>query len=120
LNKKHIVNHNDLYDIPDNNELVSIKPYDNKNVIVKISNHDKQYKSGWARIAPFLLSKSRNIISKMIEPYKNICVRCHTDSMLLSKQPKDIKLGNNIGELVFEYHCKSLEVLNCNSVIEYD
>jgi hypothetical protein len=119
LIKKHVLDNNEIYDIPDDNELVSIKPYNNKKIILKISNYDKQYKSGWARIAPFLLSKSRNLISKMIEPYKNICVRCHTDSMLLSEEPKNIKLGDNIGDLVFESYCEKLEVLNCNSVIEY-
>ena len=43
----------------------------------------------------------------------------NTDSMLLSEEPKNIKLGDNIGDLVFESYCEKLEVLNCNSVIEY-
>jgi len=61
-----------------------------------------QFKLGWARIGPFLLAKGRTKISKLIEPYQDLCIRCHTDSMHLLEQPTDIKTGNNIGDLAFE------------------
>ena len=61
-----------------------------------------QYKSGWARIAPFLLAKGRSKISSLIEPYQDICIRCHTDSMNLMEQPPNIVLGDKIGDLVYE------------------
>jgi hypothetical protein len=61
-----------------------------------------QYRTGWARICPFLLAKGRTTISKLIEPYQDICIRTHTDSMNLITQPDDIVLGSKIGDLCFE------------------
>jgi hypothetical protein len=57
------------------------------------------------------------VISKIIEPYKLICVRSHTDSMLLTEEPVGLKTGNNIGEIAYEGYSDNCEVLNSMRVI---
>ena len=100
--KKIHNNNNETYIIPDDCILHEIKPLNDNMTTFKVSKMQSQYKSGFARMAPFLLAKGRTKISKIIEPYKNICVRCHTDSMNLIELPTDIKLGDQLGDLVYE------------------
>jgi len=104
------------YVIPDDYDLTEIKPYDDNNTHIGITNNDKQFKLGFGRIKPFLISKGRSMISKIIEPYNNNLVRtnepniynivkivrCHTDGFLLTHKPIDLSIGNNIGELKYE------------------
>ena len=64
---------------------------------------DKLFESDWARIKPFLVSKGRYMISKVIEKNLDNCVQCHTDGIILKSliEPTQ-KLGNDIGDLKFE------------------
>lgn len=100
--KKHINDNSNPIVISDTDILHGIKPFNDHKTIFEVSKMTSQYKSGWARIAPFLLAKGRVKISSLIEPYQDICIRCHTDSMNLIEQPPDIKLGDKIGDLVYE------------------
>ena len=58
-NKKTINNNDDVYIIPDNCELDAFKPFDDDNTLIEVFNNDHQYKMGFARICPFLISKGR-------------------------------------------------------------
>ena len=100
--KKRINDNSNPIVISDTDILHGIKPFNDHKTIFEVSKMTSQYKSGWARIAPFLLAKGRAKISSLIEPYQDICIRCHTDSMNLMIQPSDIKLGDKIGDLVYE------------------
>ena len=100
--KKRINDNNDPIVISDTDILHGIKPFNDHKTIFEVSKMTSQYKSGWARIAPFLLAKGRVKISTLIEPYQEICIRCHTDSMNLMEQPPNIVLGDKIGDLVYE------------------
>ena len=103
INKHNISNNLDRdYIIPDDTELIEIKPYDDNTTHIGITNNDKQFKLGFGRIKPFLISKGRSMISKITEPYVENLVRCHTDGFLLTEKPTDLKIGNNIGELKYE------------------
>ena len=100
--KKHINDNNHAFVMSDKALLHGIKPFNEFKTIFEVSKTTSQYRSGWARLCPFLLAKGRVKISKLIEPYKEICIRCHTDSMNLIEQPKDIVLGSKLGDLVYE------------------
>jgi hypothetical protein len=91
--KKNInPNVDDVFDIPDDCR-PTFKPFDDNNTIIKYCYYDKIYKYGWARIMPFILAKGRCIISKVIEPYHDIAIRCHTDGVLFKEEPVGIKYG---------------------------
>jgi hypothetical protein len=57
---------------------------------------------------PFILAKGRSMISNIMLPYKDIIVKSHTDSLISSIYPKDIKIGNEIGDLVYEGYCSNI------------
>jgi hypothetical protein len=100
--KKHINDNSQPYIISDSDILHGIKPFNDHKTIFEVSKMTSQYKSGWARIAPFILAKGRSKISSLIEPYQDNCIRCHTDSMNLTVYPPDIKLSNELGGLCYE------------------
>jgi hypothetical protein len=64
------------------------------------------------------MSQGRYLISKIIEPYKNIAIRCHTDGILLSDEPVGIKYGFGIGDLVDEGMYPSIKI-NSSGKINY-
>ena len=68
-----------------------------------VSKKDKLFECDYARIKPFLVSKGRYTISKVIERNLDNCVQCHTDGIILTEpiEPTQ-KLGNDIGDLKFE------------------
>jgi hypothetical protein len=101
-NKYKIIHKNgDVKEIPDNVK-PKFRPFDDNNVIVEYVEYNKEFKYGWSRIMPFLLSKGRSVISKIMEPYNEILIRCHTDGVLFSDEPKNIKYGDKLGDFVFE------------------
>ena len=59
-------------------QLLGIVPTNNKDDSITIITNRKneQYKTAFARIKPCL---GRAIIGNIMEPYKNIVKRCHTD-----------------------------------------
>jgi hypothetical protein len=88
----------------------------NKDQYIIETYQEQKFINNWARIKPFLLSKGRFEMSKLIEPYKNICVRCHTDSMICTEYPKDIILGSYLGALEFKEHSDHIIVKNIMKV----
>ena len=93
--------------IPDNNEILHIKHCDNK-ITLHLSHNDNIYKTNYARMCSFLFSK-------IIEPYKNDVINCHTDGFTLTHYPKELKTGLNIGELKYNGYCENYNIKNCNN-----
>jgi len=79
-------------------------------IICSYSKFNNLYKYSYARIMPFLISKARKIISKIIQPYEQICIRCHTDGVIFKEEPKGIKYGENLGDLVFEGYFQNIKI----------
>jgi hypothetical protein len=119
VKKKIISDKTDTYKQPNDTIFTSIKPslHNEDETIIEYANNDSIYKSGWARLSVFIISKAKAKISKIIEPYKEICIRSHTDSMLLTTRPENLKLGNKIGEIAYEGYCNNTQVLNSMKVI---
>ena len=116
--KVHIVNGSlNKVIIPENTTLMSIKPYNDFKTIVEYSNNDRFYKTNFARGFCFVVSKARSDISKIILPYKDELIRLHTDGFLLKTKPTNIKTGNGLGQLKFEYTSK-VQIVNVNKIIK--
>jgi len=115
--KKKIIMPKDKLLIEQDSKLISIRPFNDDSTIFEYSRNDDQYKSGFARIGPFLMSKGRKIISDIMKPYKDIVVRCHTDGIVLKENPIGIKSGSELGELSFDGYCAHANVLNSNIVL---
>ncbi len=92
----------EIFIIPDNSHFNTIKPFDDENTHISITNNDNQYVSGFGRICPFLISKGRCTISKIMRPYVNNVVRCHTDGIICNVFPSGLEIGNGLGELRYE------------------
>ena len=112
---KHYIDINENFIIPDNNEISHIKHIDNNKIILHLSHNHNIYKTDYARMCSFLLSQARYNISKIIEPYKNDVINCHTDGFTLQYHPKELKTGLNIGELKYNGYCRNYHIKNCNN-----
>ena len=97
----------------DDDKIISIlsPTRDETGVLVYYLENEYIYKSPFARLKPFLLAKGRNIITSIIMPYREDCVRCHTDGFIL-KSKTDIKTGSKIGELKYEGYSSYIKVKN--------
>lgn len=120
LSKRNKIYHIDCdenFTIPENHSIVKIMPLSSGDVKIDYVENDSVYRSSWARMAPFLLSKARSIISKIMEPHDTI-VWCHTDGFLSTKK-LDIAIGdyNELGSLRYEGACHDAHVKNKNEVI---
>ena len=117
IDKSRVVYHNRLINIDSDCDVYSIKPDDkdeNKLRIV-ITNQTKFYKTGFARLGPFLISKGRHMIATMCYPHREHIKWCHTDGFI-SDISLDIRTGDNIGDLVFEGYCEDVDIQHCNNV----
>ena len=94
-------------------------PLNGNNVKINTYKKTDQYVSGFARIGPYIMSKAREKIAKIIDKFGNDnIVRCHTDG-IISKIYPNIELGENLGNLKFEESSNNIIVKNCNSVIGF-
>ena len=113
--KKETIKQNGfIFQVPDDAYIINIRPshHNEDENIIEYAYNDNAYKSGWGRIGVFLISKGKSIISKIIEPYKEICVRSHTDSMVVTKYPEGIITGNKLGELAYEGYANNCVIKN--------
>ena len=97
-------------------EIISLRPYKhNDDVdIMECVSKKNYYKTSFARLSPFLISRGRFNISNIVMPHKENVHRIHTDGFISDKK-LDIKLGENIGDLVFEGYCENCNIINCSN-----
>ena len=107
----------EITNIDNNATIHTITPYNDGSRMIHVLKNDKMFKSSFARLAPFLLSKGREKIAKIIDPIQNIVLRCHTDGIICSEEPKNIKLGCKMGDLAFEGYKNKIQIKNCNEII---
>ena len=114
--KKNIIDNEKMVIIDD--EIKSIMPLNGNNVKINTYKKSDQYVSGFARIGPFIMSKGREKIAKIIDKFGNDnIVRCHTDGIISKIYPDNIELGENLlGSLKFEESTNNIIIKNCNSV----
>ncbi|MBS0284309.1 MAG: hypothetical protein JSS15_07800 [Proteobacteria bacterium] len=78
-----------------------------------------QFKTNYARLAPFLTSAGRYQISNYItDNFENLndVKRVNTDGLLSTSKPKDLKLKKdaNIGEMVYEGFNEQVKIIHLN------
>jgi len=114
-----IRNDDEIFVIEDIYELFELKPdiHNEENTIYKTTNFHGLYKSNFARLAPFLISKGRSMISDIAFPYKEDIRWIHTDGLISSKEPVGIQTGNKLGSLVFEGFTPNCQIIHCNKII---
>ena len=117
-NKKNIVDNEKMIILDD--EIKNIMPLNGDNVRINTYKKTDQFVSGWARIGPYIMSKGREKIAKIIDKFGNDnIVRCHTDGIISKINPNNIVLGQNLGDLKFEESSNNIIIKNCNSVIGF-
>jgi len=117
VDKKKMVYKNKDINIGSDCEFYSITPNDkNENILhIVTTNQNKYYKTGFARLSPFLISKGRQIISTICYPHRENIKWIHTDGFI-SDISLDVKTGENIGDLVKEGFCENVVIENCLNV----
>ena len=118
IDKSYMVYKNKILNIDDDCDIYSIKPNEiNENYLEIITTKQSTfYKTGFARLSPFLISQGRYHMSKILYPYRENLKQCHTDCGIFSENPEGIKTGNGIGEFVFEGKCDSCIIHNVNCI----
>lgn len=110
--------------IKKNYDAISFCPNNkNENVLQVICVHiTDKYKTGFARIAPFLLSKGRSMLMNLIKDYKQDIVQINTDGCILSVpiEQTTLKFGSNIGDLVIKHKYQPVEIVDVNHIIWSD
>jgi hypothetical protein len=97
--------------------IVNIKPSRNKNqVIVDICDNDNFYKSGFARMKPFLLDKAKYWMTTLVYDYKDNIKRFHTDGFITDIK-LDVKTGDKLGDLCYEGYYNHCIIQSCASPI---
>jgi hypothetical protein len=110
--KYNISNDQEMIYIDDN--IKHIRPSE-KGHIISTTKSNHEFKYTWARMTPFLLSKGREKIAKIIDSIGNENVyRCHTDGIISKILPTNT--GNNLGDLKFELYSDNIQIINCNKV----
>lgn len=103
------------YNDEEDTEITFIKPskINENEFIIGYAKNNKFFKTNFARMKPFLLSKARLIISDIMQPYyKDLVIRCHTDGFLLKDKPENIKIGDKLGDLKYEGYYNECIVKN--------
>ena len=97
--------------------IISIKPSRNKDqVIVDICDNDNFYKSGFARMKPFLLDKAKYWMTTLVYDYKDNIKRFHTDGFITDIK-LDVKTGDKLGDLCYEGYYNHCIIQSCASPI---
>ena len=117
IDKSRLVYKNRLINISSDCDVYSIKPDDKDENILRIvtTNQTKFYKTGFARLSPFLISKGRSMIANICYLHREHIKQIHTDGFI-SDTLLDIKTGDNIGDLVYEGACEDVDIQHCNNV----
>jgi len=116
VNKKKIVIDEDALDEEDVNfdemNLTPIKithSRDKRFTIYSCVDRDYYFKSQFARFKPFLWSQARFMMSKIINPIKDIVVKCITDGIITTRK---IDYFDEIGKLKYEGYCEKVLIKN--------
>jgi hypothetical protein len=117
IDKSHLIFRNKVLNIDDDCDIYSIKPNEkNENHLEIITTkQSKFYKTGFARLSPFLISQSRYMMSKILYPHRENVKWCHTDGFISDKL-LDVKTGDKMGDLVFEGKCDNCTIHHINYI----
>lgn len=107
------------FKMDEDEDIIEIYPdkNDDEHHIIKTTKMNNYYKTNWARVAPFLISKCREYIGGFMMPYKDHIKRIQTDGFI-----SDILIHENInvkiGELRYEGYNLNGIITNKNNNVE--
>ena len=94
-------------------KIVGLRPYNDSETTIETVNNNVQYKTGFARLKPFIISRGRANIAKIMLPYHRTVMRCHTDGFICSEKPIGLKTGTELGDLVDEDMKTKIQIDSC-------
>jgi hypothetical protein len=117
IDKTYLMYKNKPVNIGVDCDIYSIRPNDKNEKMLRITTtkQTKYYKTGFARLSPFLISKGRYMIANICYPHREHIKQIHTDGFISDIQ-LDIKTGEKIGDLVYEGYCEDVIIEHCNNV----
>jgi hypothetical protein len=115
----------DNYNVPANMKCISMKKI-GKNLGIKMIDINNQFTTGFARLGPFLTSRIRCMMSRIIEKDIDKIVRVYIDGIISCQQLKfkkdnlkrldNIKLGTDLGDMKYEGYHPNIHIHNCQKV----
>ena len=100
--------------IADDEEIYDLRPSNKDENVDVIRTHkiNKRYKTNYARLCPFLLSKGRSYMSNIMLEHKDNIHRIQTDGFLSDKIIHELR-DVSIGGLKYEGYTDNGKILNC-------
>ena len=106
----------DKCNISEEQELIDIRPCfkdENEDCFITVNMYNP-YKTTFSRLAPFLLSKGRYMISNLMKPHINNIHYFHTDGFI---SDADLNInGSKMGDLVYEGYYENIKIVNVSSI----
>jgi hypothetical protein len=102
--------------IPENYDVMKVQPSiinGAKQDVITLGNIMNPYRHNYARLKPFILSKGRHRICRVMTPYADDIIRCNTDGFH-SKIKLPTTYGESLGDLRYE-GAGNLKLKNVNS-----
>jgi hypothetical protein len=93
-----------------------ISTLNDNEVQIQYCKNSTIYETNWARIKPFMISRGRCEIARILTPHIEYVKKCHTDSMFVTKK-LDIETGFDLGNLKYEGYCPNAQILNLTKTI---
>lgn len=91
------------YQIPDNYDILSVVPFGENFIKLRLYDPVNIYKYRYARMGPFLTSYGRYRLCHDIKDIADSIVQIHTDGFIVKDiTPKNIKIGTDIGDYKLE------------------
>lgn len=97
-------------------EITEIKPSKFDGHVIKSSTLNKMFKSNFARLTPFLLSKGRLTLCNILLPIIDNVKQFHTDGFITTSN-ESIITGDKIGELKYLGYCDNCIIENTNMIL---
>ena len=96
-------------------DIISIKNCRTGNLKIETVSANDSFMTHFARFAPFITSRGKQLITDIIATDKDNIVRCVTDG-IISKTKLEVATGNVIGELKYEGYCPNINIKHLYSV----
>jgi hypothetical protein len=109
-----ISEHGSIFEILEDRTISQITPINDEQIKVDYYKNDTMYETNFARIAPFLISRGRQLIRKKMmlgDPMLEHVKRVHTDGWISTK-PLHIETGDKMGNIRYEGYCSKAVIHN--------
>ena len=113
--KKNIVEPKTEFILEFDDDITSIKNCRTGNIKIESVSANDSFMTNFARFAPFITSRGKQLITDIIAIDKNNIVHCVTDG-IISKTKLELVTGNIIGDLKYEGYCPNINIKHLYAV----